>query len=867
MIDAILWLRDIGKDDVARVGGKGANLGELLRAGFPVPRAFCVTTSAYQRQLDSTDIGASLANDLSSRIANVERWSESVQARFLAAPILGSIERAIRDAYRGFGDTIRVAVRSSATAEDLPDASFAGQMDTFLGVCGEQDLLEAVRKCWVSLWSIRAIQYRNEHRIRHDAAAMAVVVQEMVQAEAAGVMFTVDPLTRVSTKMTIAASYGLGEVLVSGQVTPDTYTITKKDLSIFQRNIGRKEIKVIQQGNGTTVVAVPGTEQLRPCLPDSRIVEIARIGLDVERHYGQAQDIEWAVSDNHIYILQARAVTGALKAIPPQTSEVPGRAEDIYGWIYLGRIPRPARGAFPNFVRDHFPCPLRPFDIYTSLTAALAGARRAAADVGIEMPTEISRPHESGLVLFNPPVPPIMRTLWRLPVIWRRLKTLVQYDPLREWQDIDEPEVRALIPPALPEDLSKPEMLQIICQLNGAITELMYRRFRKYMAPGAAANRRLSALLVKVAGRRAKEMKQRLIGNLNHKTAQCNRAMKMLARSAAGCPAVREILARNSLQGAYACIVADSRCAEFAGQFSRFLGGYGFRTAMTMEPQPSYPAWRDEPDQALGLIGSMLQDPKLMADTDQAEQESYQGARAEVARRLRDKPKQPEAFEWALDTARGFVIAREASLYLLEEIVGGIRDIANNLADHLVAEGKLKDREQIYYLSPDEFEALVADERVEEIVSLADQRQIVWERMRDTWDRPSGKQTEPREYLKGTAVSRGVAVGTVKLIRSADEFRKLKPGDILVCSTTTPAWTPLFSVAAGVVTDVGGVLSHAAIVAREYGIPAVMGCMNATNIFVDGERIEVNGTAGTVRRLSRSGDESMPSAEAKQMPI
>jgi pyruvate,water dikinase len=165
---------------------------------------------------------------------------------------------------------------------------------------------------------------------------MAVVVQEMVQADAAGVMFTVDPLTRVSTKMTIAASYGLGEVLVSGQVTPDTYTITKKDLSIFQRNIGRKEIKVIQQGNGTTVVAVTGTEQLRPCLLDSRIVEIARIGLDVERHYGQAQDIEWAVWDNHIYILQARAVTGALKAIPPKPLKflvVQKISMDGYTWV------------------------------------------------------------------------------------------------------------------------------------------------------------------------------------------------------------------------------------------------------------------------------------------------------------------------------------------------------------------------------------------------------------------------------------------------------------------------------------------------------------------------------------------------------
>lgn len=857
MTDAIAWLDGIRKDDVARVGGKGANLGELFRAGFPVPRAFCVTTSAYQRQLESTGIRSSLANDLGSDIANVERSSESMRARLLAAPILGSIESAIRDAYRAFGDTIRVAVRSSATVEDLPDASFAGQMDTFLGVCGEQDLLEAVRKCWASLWRIRAIHYRNEHRLPHDAVAMAVVVQEMVPAEAAGVMFTIDPLSGISTNMTLTACYGLGETLVSGQVTPDTYTIAKKDMSVSQRNIGRKEIKVIQQENGTSVVSVPDMEQMQPCLPDSIIVKIAQIGLNIERHYGQAQDIEWAVSDNHIYILQARAVTGLSKAEPIRIREIPGRENKIYGWIYLGRIPWPARAAFPNFARDHFPYPLRPFDIDTSLTAALAGVRRVAAEIGIEMPADIARPHESGLILFNPPVPRIMKTLWSLPVIWQRIKSLVQYDPLREWREIDEPQLRALIPPALRDNLSEFEMLKMIRQLNRAITELMYRRFRKYIAAGATANRRLSALLVRLVGRRSDEVKQRLMRNLNHKTAQCNRSMKILARSAASCPAVREILAKNSFQGAYVAIAADPRCAEFAGQFSHFLEDYGFRTAMTMEPQPSYPAWRDEPDQVLVLIGSsMLQDPQVMVDNDQTEKEVYRETRAEIARRLRGKPKQFAAFEWAVDTVRGFVIAREASLFLLEEIVGRMREIANHLADHFVTEGKLRNGRNLYYLSLNDLDALAAGERVEEIVSLAVQRETVWKRMRDTWDHPADGLKEHRKSLKGAAVSRGVAVGAVKVVRGADEFHKLQSGDILVCSSTTPAWTPLFSVAAAVVTDVGGVLSHAAIVARECGIPAVMGCMNATNTFVDGELIEVNGTTGTVRRLTQSSKES-----------
>lgn len=858
MTSAILWLSDIGKDDIVRVGGKGTNLGELFRAGFPVPRAFCVTASAYQRHLESTGMGSMPTGDPASEIGNIERWSEPLRTRLLTTPLFGPVEIAIRDAYRALGNTIPVAVRSSATAEDLPAASFAGQMDTFLGIRGEQYMLEAVRKCWASLWSDRAIRYRNENRIAHSTVAMAVVVQEMVQAEAAGVMFTVDPLTGDAANVTISASYGLGEALVAGQVTPDTYTVAKNCLSISQVNIGHKAVKVVPQENGTSVVSVPDGEQRKPCLPESQIKEIARIGLNIERHYGHALDIEWAVSSHHIYILQARAVTGLPTGVSRKALKIPDRAEKVYGWIYLDRIPRPARRVFPNFARDHFPFPLRPFDIDTTLASALAGVRRVAAEISISMPLDIAHKHASGLVLFNPPVPPLMKTLFRLPVIGRRVKSLTQYDPLREWTEIDEPHVRAMIPPARLKDLSDLELLQIIGQLNEAITELMYRRFRKYMAPGATANRRLSALLVKVAGRQSGELKQRLLGNLQHKTARCNRAMRMLASNAAHSPAVKELLKRDSLQGAYTAIMSDPRCAEFASQFALFLREYGFRTAMTMEPQPSYPAWRDDPDQALAIIGAMLRNPNTNAHNDQTHEEAYRASRAEVVRRLQDRPKQLAAFNWALETARGFVIARESSLYLLEEIVGRVRETADCLADRLVATHRLKGCHQIYHLCLDELNALLAGEKIEEIMSLTDQRQIVWEHMRDTWDRPSQQSKGRNQSLKGAAVSPGIAIGTVKVVRSASEFQKLKAGDILVCSTTTPAWTPLFSVAAGVVTDVGGVLSHAAIVAREYGIPAVMGCANATSILIDGEQIEVNGTVGTVQRLVQLNDKSTP---------
>ncbi|WP_157259603.1 PEP-utilizing enzyme [Paenibacillus sp. OSY-SE] len=276
---------------------------------------------------------------------------------------------------------------------------------------------------------------------------------------------------------------------------------------------------------------------------------------------------------------------------------------------------------------------------------------------------------------------------------------------------------------------------------------------------------------------------------------------------------------------------------------------HGCRCASGMEPQPSYPAWKDEPDNVLSMVHALVQHTEGLVDDEKERANEYNRIRAEIVQILK-KPQWIESFERALDMTRGFWIAREATLYMYEEIVAILRDCAERLAARLVAEGKIRHTRDLYYLSVNELEDIIDGKQAEVMAQLAQKRRKVWNRMNTCRGAADIKKQEAgEESFSGAGASQGEAEGVVKLIRGPQEFNKLKPGDILVCTNTNPAWTPLFSVAAAVVTDTGGVLSHSAIVAREYGIPAVMACGNATKVLSDGDRVIVNGTTGIVHRV------------------
>ena len=283
----IVWFEEIAASDIVRVGGKGANLGECVRAGLPVPPGFCVSTEAYRDATgDMTDVLA----------ADAERGdAASARERVLALPIPDAVRSAITTAYLRLGAP-PVAVRSSATAEDMAEASFAGQQDTYLGVVGVEAVLDAVRRCWGSLWTDRAVDYRRQHDIPDKGLALAVLVQKMVAADTAGVLFTHDPVTGDDATMLASSSYGLGESVVAALVTPDTFTISRDPAAVMAREIGSKHTRIDSTPDGGTITTeVTDVDRARQSVSDTQLLRLVDLGERVEAHYGTGQDIEWAL--------------------------------------------------------------------------------------------------------------------------------------------------------------------------------------------------------------------------------------------------------------------------------------------------------------------------------------------------------------------------------------------------------------------------------------------------------------------------------------------------------------------------------------------------------------------------------------------
>jgi len=345
----ILWLEEIRKEDISAVGGKGASLGEMSAIGLPVPRAFVVTSHAFRQFLIETGLENTLFSDLEGldveNSSELERAAERAKQAVLKAKMPASIRQKIRDAYRKMdGGQLVVAVRSSATAEDLPDASFAGQQETYLNIRGEKNLLDAVQRCWASLYGARAIYYRAKQGFDHRSVNIAVVVQELVRSEKAGVMFTSHPVTGEDVSI-IEGSWGLGEAVVSGSVSPDKYVYDLRSGKVIDRLISNKRFQIVSDGDhGTKTVEVPEELREAPLLSDDEVAKLAKYGKIAENHYGVPQDVEWAIVGSTIYILQSRPITTirsgkAEKSLPEAgTQEIILRGQGASPGIASGRV-------------------------------------------------------------------------------------------------------------------------------------------------------------------------------------------------------------------------------------------------------------------------------------------------------------------------------------------------------------------------------------------------------------------------------------------------------------------------------------------------------------------------------------------------
>ncbi|MEV7575176.1 PEP/pyruvate-binding domain-containing protein [Pseudarthrobacter sp. NPDC089323] len=890
---------DTGMLDLA--GGKAANLGELMSAGLPVPDGFCLTTEAYRR---ATGAPASLLPGLAyvqaalkpepgagpvdpSALADLAAGARSA---ILAAPIPADIAAAVEQAYRGLGHDVPVAVRSSATAEDLPFASFAGQQDTYLNVVGVAPVLEAVRKCWASLWTDRATTYRAGLGIDPAGVALAVAVQRMVEAETAGVMFTANPLTGRRGHAVIDASPGLGEAVVSGAVNPDHYVVDALTGRVLERKPGDKKVVVrAVPGGGTRTLEAPDAAA-GECLDDAQAAALARLGRQAEQYFGAPQDIEWAIDGSGtLWLTQSRPIT-TLYPVPQRAGAQGGTGTRVYLCFSLAQgLTRPitpmGRAAFrliassvAQAARFHVPDPRRgpsPYAeagqrLYFDLTTPL---RSTVGRWILPRVFDVMEARSAGLLrqLFDEPAFSVTR---RTP-----LALLRHVVPAAVRARAPESLLRGMFRPAaalrrldrftrdFEAALEAPPAAGPAARLEHAEMLLRTRLFT--IVPAILPLPALGFAMLAVAGKvlggaRWDELEPVLRGLPNNVTTEMDLELWRLA-----------VAIRDDAESYTALTTQDpSRLArEFqAGRvparleagLTRFLDRYGHRAVAEIDV--GMPRWSDDPAHIIGVLANYLrlEVPDLAPDVQfskAAEDADAQVARL-VARAGARSPLHAVVVRAALRRARLFAGLRELPKYQLVLGLAEVRRQLLHVGKELAETGILEQPDDIFFLDFHEAHQALPDHPGGAVPDL---RELVAER-RAAYEWEVGRRRIPRVLLSdGTEVealqpaaataSDGALTGSPASTGSVTAAARvildpvgahLEPGEILVAPSTDPGWTPLFLTAGGLVMEMGGPNSHGAVVAREYGIPAVVGVPDATGRITTGQRITVDGGAGTV---------------------
>ncbi|MFC4113093.1 PEP/pyruvate-binding domain-containing protein [Nonomuraea zeae] len=828
---AVLPLDDAAAD-LASVGGKGASLARLTRAGLPVPGGFHITTDAYRAFV-------SAFHDEILRAAG-SGGGQDIAALFAGHDMPAGIAAEIRQAYAALGDDVAVAVRSSATAEDLPDMSFAGQQDTYLNIRGDA-LLDAVKRCWASLWNPRAIAYRDQNGVPHDDVALAVVVQELVEADAAGIMFTADPVSGARDKTVINASWGLGEAVVGGQVTPDTIVVCGG--AVTESRTSDKTVMTVRTPTGTHEEPVPDDLRRAAVLDAAQAVELAGLGARIQTLYGTPMDVEWARREAAFAIVQARPITG----LKPQVEEWNDSLRGDYLWTggNLGEaipdVMTPLTWSFVRlFIHEAMSASSLPgFDLvgniggrfYMNLSIVFSIAQALGMKSKLGAVEQVFGKLPPGL-----DVPRLALSRWQ---IIKRVLPMAVGIQRRVRAGLKE------MPAFLATSRQRCEDLRARIAAIGSgpeLAELWAREIEPHLVTSCrmleAAGRQGGSTLVYTRDRLHK-----LMGEVD--------AESMLT----GVNAEGELASLGLVMGL-------SRLAR--GEITRdeFARAYGHRGPHEFEvsiPRPGEDSgWIDA--QLAGLRDMRADTEALFARQEKAREEAwgrfaqrYPGKEAKMRARVRRWNAVVRDRESARsENMRAFWVLR-AFAVRAGELTGRGDDVFHLYLEELLAllhgdEGALE-RVPVRRATYEQYAALPPYPTL--IVGHFDP--VRWaadpERRSDLYDARGGA-VPVSDVVTGFAGAPGVVEGVARVISGPEDGDRLKPGEILVTTLTNVGWTPMFPRAAAVVTDMGAPLSHASIVARELGIPAVVGTGNATMRLHDGDRIRVDGERGTVELLT-----------------
>lgn len=880
----------IGSADIEEVGGKGANLGELTKAGFAVPVGFCVTTSAYNQFAGPKIalIGAILSTVRPNDLRHLSNSASRVRALLEDLPVPSEVEAAVIEAREALGGDATLAVRSSATAEDLPTASFAGQQDTFLNVRGRDDLIDKVKACWVSLFTDRAILYRIQQGIDHAVVSLSVVVQEMVASEVSGILFTADPVSGRRSIMSIDAGFGLGEALVSGVVTADLYQIDKHTKRIAERRINPKTFAIESlPGGGTHRVDLDGTQQERATLNDGWVHTLTDVGIDIEAHFGTPQDVEWAIAEDKLYILQSRPIT-TLFPLP----ELPEHDPDLHVYISVSHfqvMTDPIPPLAMSVVRTIMPFD-HPSNDVESRTFTHAGGR-LYIDVTPAMNQRVLRrvlPRALRVAdeRFSIAIRELAQRpdLWHgrplrirkiipgsLPILARALRVLVGGKTsgiATETLDTIDHEV-AFVRQRLTAPENTPDRMRVLLdEIRSAFDPIF--RWAPQAVAGVMASRLVDAVMGDHGDPNDLVAAQRgLEGNV---ATEMNLAVGDLADTARLDSDLVSLLQSHDIKPrqrlAEAAALPGGK--RFVTEWDGFINRYGARGPSEIDL--SRPRWNEDPSSLLQMVINNLSHAEPQSHRRHFEELHRAGI--EAADRLAADAG-GGIFGWLrrpvarrlLRVSRDLSPMREHHKYFVIRLLSDMKQILIEAGEDLVSQGELDAADDIWYLTlPEVFGhyGVTADTGSDLRVSAAERRETF--AYFDSLNPPRVMTSDgeipvtrlnvdaPPNALVGTAVSAGVIEGLARVITDP-AAESLSPGEILVAPFTDPGWTPLFVNAAGLVTEVGGLMTHGSVVAREYGIPAVVGVEGATTEITTGQRIRIDGDVGYVEVLS---DEPTP---------
>jgi rifampicin phosphotransferase len=870
----LLRLGEIAPEDRASVGAKAANLSSLASSGFKVPEGFVIPIQTYNKFLEKLVLEPQIelileGVDFDDEVS-LEVCAKEVRELVLKADVEPWVRREFADELGAMGANSLWAVRSSAVAEDLAEASFAGQQDTYLNV-PRDDVPLFVKRCWASFYNDRAIAYRHNAGIPQTGGGIAVIVQRMVDARSAGILFTRDPIDRDDKHMIIESSWGLGESIASGIVIPDRYHIERRTGRIVKRDISRKAKAVYLNSKGQGPVDVEVARQTEPSVTDDEAREIASIGKRLEEHFKNPQDAEWAIENGVIYLLQSRPITTLGKK--GDTLWTRG-----YGDEYWSDVTSPLFYSWLGY--------------YLTEIVNHEGARIMGYWDLAEL--ELLRLHK-GHVYFNTEV---LEGIFCYNPRFSRTKELLNYFPEKDQERIANARARmgkralaelriAIIDPDgmmsrtdkayrkwaegfmgyckkfdsydLPNYTTE-SLEAVFWELETAFIK-HYRLIRYGMVTHSiGTNLILKRLLTDWLDDRSGELYSKLISGLpDNKTIKTNIALAKLAAKAKEDRVVMEYVEKLPSAEFAEVMRQDPRFADFRRSFDSFIAEYGCRSHTR---ELFFPRWADDPGLVVDIVKSLSQaedlDLERMEREKIAERQATEKSVLERVRAMKGGWVRKKAVKLVMGYAQTYLQFRENQRFYLDHILLRTRRLFNEYGRRFQGKGYFPRQDDIYFLSQQEI-FQIAKEGVrdqDELLAKVVSRRREFDRWRNRLPPKflrGSVEFDDAVYklgnvvkIPGTSASPGVVRGSLRIVDSIEHLSEVREDEILVTSNTDPGWTAVFSKIGGLVTETGGILSHGAVVSREYGIPAVTAVKGATKILKTGQKVTLDGNEGII---------------------